>query len=143
MSCTAAAALRCSNAIIRGTVLLPQLRALRARDCPNAAPLLPLLHLTQLCLLGATAPAAELTQLASLTSLRSVAVCYDWNRVMVASGAFWQLLALPSLSIDGGCREAGLPAQQVLQQLSQAAQLTRLVISHPKFEAITPEQLLL
>jgi hypothetical protein len=136
----------CSNTIIPGTMLPPNLQVLHARDCPHAAPLLQLQHLSKLELRVATTSAEELIHLAGLTSLKSVALKYAWEWQMVAAAeGFGQLRALKSLDIGdiSGCSDAGLPTDQVLRYLSGATQLTRLVIVSPDldFEGITPRQL--
>ncbi|WIA22432.1 hypothetical protein OEZ85_004734 [Tetradesmus obliquus] len=61
-------------------------------------------------------------------------------RVLPAE-AFGQLPALQALDISDWRFEEGLPAEQMLQQLAQATQLTRLVIKFPEFEEGTPQQL--
>jgi hypothetical protein len=136
----------CCNTIIPGTVLPPNLRVLHARDCPCVAPLQELQHLSKLELRVATTPAEELIQLASLTNFSSAVMKYGWDWQMVAAAeAFRQLSALRSLDLGelSDCSDAGLPTAQVLQHLSRATQLTRLVIVHPDkdFQEVTPREL--
>jgi hypothetical protein len=68
---------------------------------------------------------------------------YGWDEQMFeAAEGFGQFPALRSLDIgdQSGGAEGGLPAEYMLQHLSRATQLTRLVIVNPgpHFEEITP-----
>jgi hypothetical protein len=115
-------------------VLPPNLQVLHAHDCPVAAPLLQLQHLSQLELRIATTPAEELIQLAGLTSLSSAALVYGWvEHMFEAAEGFGQFPALKSLDIgdQSGGADVGLPAEHMLQHLSHATQLTRLVFVNP------------
>ncbi|WIA42893.1 hypothetical protein OEZ86_008808 [Tetradesmus obliquus] len=132
---------RC-NSIHPDTVLPPQLRVLRAHSCRSARPLLPLQQLRQLRIRDAQMPADELLQLRSLTNLHNMALCYSWDSCLAAAAeAFGQLPALKALDISDWRFEEGLPAEQMLQQLAQATQLTRLVIRFPEFDEGTPQRL--